>query len=85
MKSNINIYVVDDEPLSVETMKRLILKVKPDARILSFSDPEEVIGRLGNTLDKPDIVFFIIDTIKLHIIEYTFIVTYKNIHTTKLK
>ena len=51
------IYIVDDEPLSVETMKRMVVKSRPDADISAFISPEELIRQLDQLPDKPDIIF----------------------------
>lgn len=52
-----NIYVVDDEPLSLGTMKRLILKGHPDAQVHLFSDSVCLMDKIRTSDEKPDIVF----------------------------
>ena len=51
------IYAIDDEPLVLETLRRVIHEAAPDAELSVFSKVNSVIRELQQTEQKPDIVF----------------------------
>ncbi len=51
------IFAIDDEPLQLETLRRVITEAEPEAQVRAFERPREVLEALGGEGLRPDVVF----------------------------